>query len=50
MLEKTMQTHRAVATAICEGKPEAAGDAMRRHILANLDSIETLRKNTNQLR
>ena len=49
MLEKTMKTHRAVATAICEGTPEAAGEAMRRHLLANLDSIEALRKNANQL-
>ena len=49
MLEKTMKTHRAVTTAICEEKPEAAGEAMRRHLLANLDSIEALRKNANQL-
>ena len=44
ILLRTLETHRAIADAICAGDEEAAREAMLRHIESNRESIEMLRE------
>ena len=44
MLRSTIEPHRRTAEAICANDPEAAGKAMREHVMSNLENIERLKE------
>ena len=44
MLARTLEDHRATTEAICANDPDAAQASMRKHILSNLENIQSLKQ------